>query len=482
MDDDDWDLLEQFRLARSQQAFSELVRRHAGFVLGACRRRLRDAHDAEDAAQAVFLVLARRPPALGGGSSALAGWLYQTSMYACNNAMRAKRARHAHERSAAVERAAVTRTTDEPRSRDREDEQVFLDQALAELSRKERDVVLLRYYQDMSVQQVGAALGISPNTATKRITRALERMRVFLSSNGFAITAPALTESIARAMREPFASGQFVAHTVSIGTGQEAASAAVEQLAEGVDFVIRIAKVKLVASVVIVVVTICGGLVSVNQLMAQDANAPATHPAPHAPTAKPATQPTQSAAQNFDPSTPKGALRAYAKAARAADFETLARVTKTDVGDDLESQLLAAANEYQKSMGELFAAVREKFGDTEVRKFMRQRGAIPMEPFLRLIEAELDQHDVVVEGETARLVDHRDPKTETNVKLVREDGIWKVASTGLVAQFGKEQAAQRVEMLTHRAQIVSGVSEEVKADKYENIEGVGNGLRDALRR
>jgi hypothetical protein len=68
------------------------------------------------------------------------------------------------------------------------------------------------------------------------------------------------------------------------------------------------------------------------------------------------------------------------------------------------------------------------------------------------------------------------------VKLVREDGIWKVASTGLVAQFGKEQAAQRVEMLTHRAQIVSGVSEEVKADKYENIEGVGNGLRDALRR
>jgi hypothetical protein len=37
-------------------------------------------------------------------------------------------------------------------------------------------------------------------------------------------------------------------------------------------------------------------------------------------------------------------------------------------------------------------------------------------------------------------------------------------------------------MLTHRAQIVSGVAEEVKADKYENIEAVGNGLRDALRR
>src|SRR5262245_47810077 len=105
---DDWDLLEQFRLTRSEQAFAELVRRHAGFVYTTCRRRLRrDTHLAEDVTQSVFLVLARRPPTRRRGA-VLAGWLYQTAVYACNNAMRSKHTRDRHEREAAqsVEREA----------------------------------------------------------------------------------------------------------------------------------------------------------------------------------------------------------------------------------------------------------------------------------------------------------------------------------------------------------------------------------------
>src|SRR5215213_5216461 len=100
---DDWDLLEQFRLARSEHAFTELVRRHAGFVLATCRRRLRDAHLSEDAAQAVFLVLARRPPMRRAANASLAGWLHKTAIYACNNAMQAGRTRERHERRVAVE-------------------------------------------------------------------------------------------------------------------------------------------------------------------------------------------------------------------------------------------------------------------------------------------------------------------------------------------------------------------------------------------
>lgn len=485
---DDWDLLEQFRLARSEQAFGELVRRHAGFVLATCRRRLRDGHDAEDAAQAVFLVLARRPPTRSG-SAALAGWLYRTAIYACNNAMRTRRSRDRHLRSIAAEVASASGSSRGPIARRHAgDEDVLLDRALAELSGKERDAVLLRFYQDRSVQQVGAALGISANTATKRIARALERMRQFLAGNGLAVASPTLVDAIARATREPVASGDFVAKIISIGTGQAAAPAAVEQLAQGVDVVIRTAKLKLVASAVFAVVTVCGGLVAVNGLMAQDAKPAEPRPAP--PAAQPAAQPAPAAAtrpaaadaQDLDPSTPKGALRAFAKATRAADFETLTRVSKADSPDDLESALIGSANEYQKSMGELLAAVRDKFGDTEVRKFTRQRGAIPLEPFLRLIESELDQHDVVVEGETARLVDRLDPNTPTNVRLVREGGVWKVASTGLLAQFGEEQIMRRLEMLRARAEIVRGVAAEVKDGKYENIEAVGSGLAEALRR
>jgi hypothetical protein len=209
--------------------------------------------------------------------------------------------------------------------------------------------------------------------------------------------------------------------------------------------------------------------------LAVQAAAPSTEAAP-------ATQPNAPADERIDLSDPKGALRAFAKATRAADYETLARVSKTDTGDDLESRLLSAANDYQKAMGTLFAAVRDKFGDTAARQFMRQRGAVPLEPFLRLIEAELDQHDVDVQGETAKLVDREDPKTETNVKLVREDGVWKVASTGLVAQFGDERVLQRIELLTARAQIVQEVAAEVASGKYESTEAVGNGLAEALRR
>src|SRR5262245_53470373 len=194
---DDWDLLEQFRLARSEQAFGELVRRHAGFVLGTCRRRLRDAHLSEDAAQAVFLALARRPPTRSG-TSALAGWLYKTAVYACNNAMRAKTSRDEYERQAAARRAATV----DPRTDvavDRAETERMLDEALAKLSSKERDAVLLRYYQDQSVQQVGQSLGISQNTATKRIGRAIERMREFLADKGLAISAPGLIEAITHA-------------------------------------------------------------------------------------------------------------------------------------------------------------------------------------------------------------------------------------------------------------------------------------------
>src|SRR3954452_1201218 len=304
---DDWDLLEQFRLARSEQAFGELVRRHAGFVLATCRRRLRDPHLSEDAAQAVFLVLARRPPTRSG-SSALAGWLYRTAVYACKNAMRAKKSRDQYERQAAAERAATVDPWPDVAVDPAESERL-LDEALAELSSKERDAVLLRYYQDQTVQQVGQTLGISKNTATKRIGRAIERMRGFLADKGLAISAPALVEAFTHATHQPLPPPEFIAQAISVATGQSVASIRVQQLVEGVNHMTRIAQVKLMAAVVAVVLTAGGGVVAVNQLWAQSD----------------ASKPAAVIASN-EAATPKAALHALAAAARAADVEGMKKL------------------------------------------------------------------------------------------------------------------------------------------------------------
>src|SRR5260370_19978706 len=71
----DGELLERFRTTQEETAFALLVQRHGPMVLGVCRRVLRDAHDAEDAFQAAFLVLARKAGSIRRRDS-LGSWLY----------------------------------------------------------------------------------------------------------------------------------------------------------------------------------------------------------------------------------------------------------------------------------------------------------------------------------------------------------------------------------------------------------------------
>src|SRR4051794_30172253 len=71
----DDDLLRAFVRERSEAAFTGLIERHGGMVLGVCRRILAHAQDAEDAYQVAFLVLARKAPGLAG-TGPLGPWLY----------------------------------------------------------------------------------------------------------------------------------------------------------------------------------------------------------------------------------------------------------------------------------------------------------------------------------------------------------------------------------------------------------------------
>ncbi len=183
-------LLREFADAGSQTAFQELVERHVALVYSAARRRLGDAHLAEDATQQVFALLARKAARLPE-SVVLSGWLYRAGGLVAAEISRRERRRQQREALAAQAMNDLS-----PDATWREIEPL-LDEAMDELGHADRDAVVLRYFENKSLREVGAALGVSEDAAQKRLTRALERLRSFLARRGKTVAVGALTGAIA---------------------------------------------------------------------------------------------------------------------------------------------------------------------------------------------------------------------------------------------------------------------------------------------
>src|ERR1700759_1381057 len=92
----DRELLARFVRDRDQSAFAELVRRHGPVVLGVCRRVTGHPQDAEDAFQAVFLILARKAAAIRN-PDLLGNWLYGAAVRVAQTARRSSTRRRARE-------------------------------------------------------------------------------------------------------------------------------------------------------------------------------------------------------------------------------------------------------------------------------------------------------------------------------------------------------------------------------------------------
>ena len=95
----DAELLGRFAATHDEPAFVELVRRHGGLVWGQCRQFFPSEADAEDAFQATFLALARRPDAV---RTAVGPYLHGVAYRVCLNARRLAGRRKKHEVASAT--------------------------------------------------------------------------------------------------------------------------------------------------------------------------------------------------------------------------------------------------------------------------------------------------------------------------------------------------------------------------------------------
>ena len=182
---EDAELLRRYAAGHSETAFTELIRRHVDLVYSAALRLVGgDVHRAQDVTQQVFTELARQAKRLTK-HPALAGWLYTTTRLIAYRTNRTELRRKAREQEATAMNELLRETAPES---DWERLRPVLDDAMHELDEKDRHAVLLRFFKNKSLKEVGAALDLNENAARMRVERALEKLRLELARKGVTST------------------------------------------------------------------------------------------------------------------------------------------------------------------------------------------------------------------------------------------------------------------------------------------------------
>ena len=194
-DKSDGQLLDRFMDRRdegAEEAFAMLVRRHGPMVFGVCRRVLSNTHEAEDAFQATFLVLARKAATIVRRET-LASWLYGVALRTAKDARTRTLRRRAME-----EHVSTLRVVHAPGEDPVEDLRAILDEELARLPARLRAPVLLCELGALSRQEAAKQLRIPEGTLSSRLSRAKSLLRDRLTRRGIGLSTTLLTASLAR--------------------------------------------------------------------------------------------------------------------------------------------------------------------------------------------------------------------------------------------------------------------------------------------
>ncbi len=269
----------------AQSAFTVLVERHGPMVLGVCRHALCHSHDADDAFQATFMVLARKATSVRKAES-VASWLHGVALRV------AKRAKSEVARRAEYERRSALMKASEPeRVEGLPDSWPELHEEIARLPRHYREPVVLCYLEGLSADVAAQRLGCPRGTVLSRLSRAKDRLRARLIRRGIASpTVPLFAGTLPHATAMPSALLEATVKT-SLGfmsrssTALALGSTKPAALASGVLHAMLISKLRAGA---IVALSGCGIAFGAAALTYQER---AAAPPPQVPEAKPSAEP-----------------------------------------------------------------------------------------------------------------------------------------------------------------------------------------------
>ena len=204
---DDHVCLRQYVESHSDEAFAALVTRHVNLVYSVALRQTGNPHDAKEITQAVFIILARKAGQLRH-DRALSSWLFETTRLTTTNFVRGNVRRQHREKEACMQ-SAPNQLENEAWPR----VAPLLDTAVAGLREKDRQAIVLRFYEGRNLREIGMALGASEEAAEKRVSRALEKLRKFFARRG--VTSPAVVLAAAMAANSVHAAPAGLANTVT---------------------------------------------------------------------------------------------------------------------------------------------------------------------------------------------------------------------------------------------------------------------------
>jgi RNA polymerase sigma factor (sigma-70 family) len=189
-DRDDHQLLAEFARENSEAAFAALVERHVNLVFSTALRSVGNAHAAEEISQAVFIILAQKAGKLSS-QVVLSGWLYQTTRLTAANYLRGEIRRQQREQEAYMQSFL-----NEPVPDVWPQIAPLLDDALGRLGETDRNAIVLRFFENKSLAEVGLKLGASEDAAKMRVNRALEKLRKIFSKRGVTLSAALIAGAV----------------------------------------------------------------------------------------------------------------------------------------------------------------------------------------------------------------------------------------------------------------------------------------------